>query len=217
MDNYQKLNTNTNEKLQLKEINMYNLRNTLDKIKPSGSTGKDLISTRTILKLRKSLEPSLLNLVNTTISTKIYPDILKISKAVPILKQGKHSTDPLSYRAVNLLSTLSKIIDRVVSLQTMEFLIKNDTIPYQHHGGVKGRSTITAIMSEIYEWSEKVGHGEELAVIIIDQSAAYDTINHDILFKKMVEIGFDINTIDYYKDYLSNRRQQIHIEGTISD
>ena len=217
MNNYDKITIPIKQKLKIKEINMYNLRHTLDNIKSTGSSGFDTISTRTIKNLRKSLEPLLLNLVNTTITSKKYPEILKLSKAVPILKQGKPYMDPLSYRAVNLLPTLSKIIDRVVSQQTTEFLLLNNIIPIQHHGGVKGKSTITAIMTEIDDWSEKVERGEELAIIIIDQSAAYDTIDHELLLKKMEKLGFSQDTIEYFTNYLNQRRQQIHIEGTISD
>ena len=72
-------------------------------------------------------------------------------------------------------------------------------------------------MTEVNDWSDRVENGEELAVIIIDQSAAYNTIDHKILLKKMDIIGFDTNTIKYFKNYLSYRRQQIHLEGTISD
>ena len=140
-----------------------------------------------------------------------------MSKAIPILKQGKPTTEPLSYRTVNLLPTISKIIDRIVAKQTIEFLVQNSIITTQHHGGVKGKSTVTAIMSEVDEWSEQVESGAELAVIVIDQSAAYDMIDHEILIKKINKLGFSVNTLNYFRNYLNNRRQQIHIENTKSD
>ena len=147
----------------------------------------------------------------------MYPEALKISKAIPLLKYGKNPTCPLSYRAVNLLPALSKIVDRIVAEQITEFLLLNDVIPTQHHGGVKTKSTITAIMSVIDDWTEKVEKGEDLAVIVIDQSAAYDTIDHPILLEKMDAVGFNDSTLRYFKSYLNNRRQSIHMEGDVSD
>ena len=99
----------------------------------------------------------------------------------------------------------------------MKYLLENDLIPNQHHEGMKGKSTITAIMTVIDEWAEKVESGEDLAVIILDQSAAYDTIDHTLLLRKMESIGFNIKTLRLFKCYLGDRRQQIHMEGTISD
>ena len=189
MTNYNKATQHINNKLSLRQINMSQLKNTLKSIKPTGSTGIDTISTRTLKNLDKSINPLLLNLVNTTITTDQYPDALKTSKAVPILKQGKESTDPLSYRAVNLLPALSKIVDRVISEQLTRFLVENDVIPYQHNGGIRNKSTVSAIMSVVDEWAEAVENGDSLAVIVIDQSAAYDTIDHRLLLLKLKAIG----------------------------
>ena len=217
MTNYNKATRHIKNKFEIKQINMHQLRNTLSKIKPSGSTGVDSISTRTLKNLNKALEAPILNLVNLIITQNIYPDNLKLAKAVPLLKQGKLTTDPLSYRAVNLLPALSKIVDRVIAEQFTKFLSDNDAIPYQHHGGIKSKSTVTAIMTLIDQWTEAIENGEKTAVIIIDQSAAYDTIDHTLLLMKLKAVGCTDNSLKYFKHYLENRRQLIHMEGINSN
>ena len=204
MTNYLKATKHIKNKLQLQQINMTQLQKTINDIKPSGSTSNDSISTRTLKNLQKTINPLILNLTNTIIANEQYPDCLKILKAVLILKNGKPPTDPLSYRAVNILPALGKIVDRIVAEQITNFLINNDVIPNQHHGGIKKKSTVTAIMSVIDDWSERMENGEDLAIIVINQSAAYDTIDHGILIHKMEAVGFNKSTLKYFKSYLKN-------------
>ena len=72
-------------------------------------------------------------------------------------------------------------------------------------------------MSVVDDWSEKIENGEDMAIIVIDQSAAYDTIDHPILLEKMEAVGFNNSTLNYFKSYLKDRRQSIHMEGDVSD
>ena len=51
----------------------------------------------------------------------------------------------------------------------------------------------------------------------MDQSAAYDLIDHKILLQKMHVLGFQPNTINWYKNYLENRQQQVYIDGSYSN
>ena len=67
------------------------------------------------------------------------------------------------------------------------------------------------------KWTEAYKIDKELTIIVIDQSAAYDVIDHDILIDKMRILGFDNNTIEYYKSYLRRRRQSVLVDGFQSD
>ena len=78
----------------------------------------------------------------------------------------------------------------------MENKHENTRIPHQHHGGRKGRSTITAVSTMLDTWATRYEMGYDTAVIVLDQSAAYDTISHKILMiDKMGVLGFQTKTI----------------------
>ena len=145
---------------------------------------------KTLKEIFKSIEGAVLNLINTSISTSKYPTNLKTSKAIPLLKQNKKPQDPQGYRLINLLPSLSKILDKVIYKQILEYLDINSIIPHQHHGGRKGRSTITSVSTMLDTWALNHEKGQDLAVIVLDQSAAYDTISHNILIEKMSILGF---------------------------
>ena len=217
LEHYKKLMLNKKCKFQLKTINMSELRKIMSKTKPTNSTGIDQLSMKTLKEIFKPIEGAVLNLINTSISTSTYPSNLKTSKAIPLLKAGKLPQDPLSYRLINLLPCLSKIIDKVIYKQVLEYLDRNSIIPHQYHGGRKGRSTITAVSTMLDTWALNYEQGQDLAVIVLDQSAAYDTISHKILIDKMSILGFQENTTKYFTSYLTDRQQSVYVDGFLSD
>ena len=54
-------------------------------------------------------------------------------------------------------------------------------------------------------------------MILIDIQKVFDTVNHNILLKKMEFIGFSEETTEWFKSYLSNRKSQVHIKNTFSE
>ena len=73
------------------------------KQKNSGSTGYDAISNKILRKIAPEISPIITHLINSIIRTGIFPDCLKVSKIIPILKSGKPSNSIESFRPVNCL------------------------------------------------------------------------------------------------------------------
>ena len=57
----------------------------------------------------------------------------------------------------------------------------------------------------------------KLATVAMDQSAAYDLIDHSILLRKMETLGFQPSGISWFKHYLRDRQQLVYIDGASSD
>ena len=217
LTNYQKLTHNKpNLHCQIEPISMLQLDKIIKEMKPGSSTSADMISMRTIKKLFVTLKYPLLNLINTTITTSEYPQNLKKSKIVPLLKKGKPSNEIKSFRGINILPSLSKIIDKTIYHQMLNFLVKNKLIPHEHHGGIQGNTTITAITTMLDKWANALEENKDLAIIILDQTAAYDLIYHPILLDKLRILGMSESTIELFKSYLSNRSQQVLVDATFS-
>ena len=210
--NYEKLVEDKNFQFTLRTISMNDLKKSISEMRGAPSSGIDGLSVKTLKKILRPLYPALLNLVNTAISTATYPDKLKIARIVPLRKGNKCLTDPLSYRAVNILPSLGKIIDRIINKQITRHLVSNHLILHQHHGSIQGRSTMTAVVSMLDEWAESMERGEDNTILILDQSAAYDVICHIKLIEKMKILGFDNNAIQFFKDYLCGRRQTVTVD-----
>ena len=156
----------------------------LRNLKPSSSCGLDDIDSK-ILKLgAKQLIPSITHILNLSITTKTFPEAWKTAKVIPLHKKDD-LMDPKNYRPVSLLSTMSKLLERVIYLQLVSYLEKEKILNSSHHGFRKSHNTTTALIEMHDAWVEAFDHGELSAVTILDMSAAFDLVNHDILLKKL--------------------------------
>ena len=84
-------------------------------------------------------------------------------------------------------------------------------------GGINGNNTITAIATMVDEWAYSLENNLDLAIIILDQTAAYDLISHQILLQKMSTLGFQPHTIEYFRSYLKDRSQTTMVDGAYSE
>ena len=109
---------------------------------------------------------------------------------------------------MNLISPLSKIIEKVWSKQILEHLKVNKLIDNNHQGSLKGRNGST-LLNEIYhnltimKKNRKTG-----AIISLDQSAAFDLIPHCILEKKLKKIGISEKSTKMLMSDLKSRKQR---------
>ena len=82
----------------------------------------------------------------------------------------------------------------------------------------RGHSTETALLSIKNQIHLSLARGEATAVVLLDQSAAFDTIDHDKLpdcLRKWFGVGG--RCLDWFKSYLSDRTQCIKIGSVLSE
>ena len=73
------------------------------------------------------VSPFLADIINTSLSTGIFPDMLKLARVVPIFKNGD-STDVNNYRPISVLPILSKLFERIVHMQLQIYLDENNLL-----------------------------------------------------------------------------------------
>ena len=156
----------------------------IQNLKNSKSTGTDFINTWTVKLVSKEILPAITHIVNLSISQRKFPSQWKLAKVVPLLKKG----DPLvpkNYRPVALLPIFSKILERAVFQQLVEYLDINKLLSPDHHGSRQGHNTATALIQMYDQWLDQVDDGMMVGVMMIDLSAAFDVVDHDLLLKKL--------------------------------
>ena len=165
----------------------------------------------------QELLPIILHLVNKTISTGQFPSSIKTSKIIPIQKPGKDPMTSEGWRPINIIPAISKIIEKSLLHQLMEHMNRNNLISHVHHGSVKQHSTQTLI-TEIYDQLvENLQKGQDTALVLLDQSKAYDLINHKILIQKLKALGIKGNSLKLIENFLTDRQQYVHLQGFDSD
>ena len=83
--------------------------------------------------------------------------------------------------------------------------------------GRKGHSTTTCIMSFLNDIYLNIDRKLLSGVVFLDLKKAFDTVDHDILLKKLSMYGLDENTIAWFESYLKNRAQRTKVNGHLSN
>ena len=137
-------------------------------------------------------------------------------KLKPLYKKGP-KIDPKNYRPISLLPRVSKIIEKIIHDQTMEYLTDNSILYRYQSRFRKNHSTDTCLSYLTDKILTGFDSGLLTGMILIDLQKAFDTINHDLLLKKMSLAGSSFQTITWFESYLSNRRFQVNIKNKCSN
>ena len=147
------------------------------------------------------------------ITTKKFPSIFKISRITPFLKPDKISFNISSYRPINNLSAIEKLIEQHLKDCMTDFLDQNNIILDNHHGSRTLHSTTTALATINDYTNDKYYDNYYTALIQTDLSAAFDTVDHSILLDKLDFYGFRGDSNDLLRSLLEDRKQFVSIDG----
>ena len=176
-------------------------------LKPKTSSGYDMIPNTVIKVLSPSILERLTVIINQSFKSGTFPDAMKISKVIPLFKAGSRS-EPSCYRPISLPISLSKILEKAMYSRVVSFLERFDLIFRNQFGFRSRRSTIDAI-AKISEKIRFAASNASCCAIFLDLKKAFDTIDHQILLRKLDRIGIRGKANDWFKSYLSNRSQYI--------
>ena len=151
--------------------------------------------------------------INHAITENTFPEQLKKSEVIPLHKKE----DPLkkeNYRPVSLLPHVSKVFERIIYKQINIYM--QDKLSKHITGFRKSHGTQHSLMTMLEKWKSALDKGENICVLFMDLSKAFDTINHDLLLAKLKAYGFSINALDLMCSYLKNRKQSVQINNSFS-
>ena len=151
--------------------------------------------------------------LNQVIECSKFPKALKMANITPIFKKTER-TDKNNYRPVSILPNLSKIYERCLYDQILDFF--NDIFSKYQCGFRKNYSTQYALLLMIEKWRESVDSGNVFGALLTDLSKAFDCLPHDLILAKLHAYGFDEMSLKLMHDYLSGRQQRTKIENTYS-
>ena len=134
----------------------------------------------------------------------------------PILKDGNHE-EPNNNRPLSLLPILSKVCERVALNQITPYLMSNERLSTRQSGNKKSHSTETSLIRTTAAILNTIDEKKTTAVVLLDMSKAFDTINHGILLNKLLDIGISPSCVAWFTSYLSDRRQVVRINSELSD
>ena len=177
-------------------------------LKPSSSAGLDGISNNCLKKFAEKFAPPLTQIINASMSSGIVPDVFKRTRTIPIHK-SKSKTDINNYRPISLVSSFSKLLERIVKSRLMSFLVSSNFFYTHQYGFLPKSGTANAVFDTVVKIQEAIDCGKRAAVTFIDLRKAFDTVDHDILIEKLSCAGARGIVSDWFTSYLTDREQSV--------
>ena len=201
-------------KFAFKSIHAEQIREAIGKLKTSKSFGDDGISS--YLKLAMPfIEDSLVYIFNTSLETSQFPDPWKIARVSPIFKDGD-KTEKSNYRPISVLPVVSRLFEKLVFSQLYRYLNDNCFINSKQSGFRELHSTVTCLLKNTDDWYKGLDTGNLAGMVFVDLKKAFDTVDHQILCRKLESYGVLHRELAWFRSYLSNRVQYCRVNGVDS-
>ena len=176
------------------------------------ATGPDNVSTRLLKTVAAQISPSLTTFFQASLNQGRLPKQWKQANVVPIFKKGEKSC-AANYRPVSLTSVCCKVLEHILSSSIMKHLKQHNILTDAQHGFRKERSCETQLILTLHDLARSIDNNEQMDVILLDFSKAFDKVPHERLLHKTKHYGIQDNTLAWLRDFLSGRSQKVLVEG----
>ena len=189
---------------------------TLNELKSKQSRDIHDISVKLLKEVSEFICHPLSYIFNLSVSNGIFPSFMKKSKTIVLHKKGD-KTCLENYRGISLVSSFSKIFEKIVAKQLITYLENINFFYDLQFGFRKSHSTFHALLAFLNDVSTALNDEDIALVTWIDVSKAFDSVNHEILFKKLQNYGIRGVALDFFRDYFQDRVQNVKIGNSWSD
>ena len=182
---------------------------------PNGGVGPSGCFPMFFRKTASVLAPKLSCLFRRLLRGGELPLEWRIADVTPIPK-GPLSVLVSNYRPISITQVLSKVFERLIALRFGRSLERSGVLPSHQYSYRKRLGTCDALYDIIYDGQLELTRGGELAIALIDFSAAFDRVNHGGLVFKLREAGVGGLILKVFQNFLSSCTQRVNVDGVFS-
>jgi len=183
----------------------------------SNSVGCDLIPIKFVKLLFPYICDVLVFVVNSILTTSVFPDAWKIARVVPIKKKGS-STAFDNLRPISVLPALSKVVESIMKQQIMEYVDERALLNDRQSAYRSGHNT-TSLLVSMTDLIRKNTFRTSFSVLLsLDLTKAFDSIQNLLLNNKLsTRYNFSASACMLVKSYLDNRSQFVQCSDSRSE
>ena len=191
------------------------VQESIEQLKNKSTVDSDGLSSIFIKRIALTISKPLLTIFSKSFSDGTIPRQLKSSKIIPLFKSGDHSSMD-NYRPIALLSTFSKILEKIVCNRLSNYLEKNNLLSKFQFGFRKEHSTLHPMVHFMNKITAALENKMHTIAIFCDLRKAFDSCDHKILLCKLRRMGLSGTELLWFENYLTNRLQSVFINGAYS-
>ncbi|MES9994314.1 MAG: reverse transcriptase family protein, partial [Candidatus Thiodiazotropha sp.] len=184
-------------------------------LKTGKAAGPDCINNRLLKEVATALSFPVCDLFNFSLANGKVPSLWKQANVTPIHKKNDPS-DFSNYRPISLLSTIGKSLEKIIHKHVFNFLRANTVLTNLQSGFIPADSTVNQLVDIYNTFCKALDEGKEVRAIFCDVSKAFDRVWHQGLLFKLKSVGITDSLLDWFEDYLSNRKQRVVLPGATS-
>ena len=171
------------QSMYMHKTNSAEIEKLISNLDSKKSPGFDELSAKFLKLCAPHISETLANIFNISISSGIYPDLLKTARVTPIYKNGEKS-DPSNYRPISVLSLMNKVFEKILHKRLYKYLTKFKILYEYQFGFREGHSTTQALIEITDRLKSAIDNKDLTCGIFIDLTKAFDTEDHNILLEK---------------------------------
>ena len=179
----------------------------------------DPLPTSILKNCADTIAPLYSHLINISLSSGTVPLCLKHALVSPLLKKPNLDAEiHKNYRPVSNLPFLSKVLEKIVATRLLDHMEQHNLHETMQSAYKKHHSTETALIRVHNDILSCMDRKCGVLLVLLDLSAAFDTIDHSILFEQLSHrLGMTGTALAWFKSYLADRTQSVSIDGTACD
>ena len=178
----------------------------------------DPMPTSLVMDCIDVLLPIITKMINLSLESGLLADDWKCALVLPLLKKPGLDLLYKNYRPVSNLQYVSKLTEKTVFDQIHTHMMTRSLYPEFQSVYRKNHSSETALVRVTNDILMKMNTQEVTLLVMLDLSAAFDTVNHNILLTRLnEELGISGLALEWFKSYLAKRGQRVSIDGSLSE
>ena len=208
INEYLKIIPQNDHSIFLNPTNETEITDLITDLIPKNSCGDDNLSNKLLKKLLPALVGPLTIIFNRSLIEGVFPEAMKKADVVPLFKSKDHQ-ESNNYRPISLLLTLSKLLEKIMYKRTYNFLESTGQIYKSQYGFRTSHSCENAICELVSEIIKGKQDGMHTLAVCLDLSKAFDSLEHDVLLKKLYKCGIRGVAYNWFESYLNGRQMRV--------
>ena len=176
---------------------------TLGQLQADSGTGPDLLAARVLKMCANELSLPVAKLIRRIIFQGLWPTAWTTHWLMPLHKRMSVS-DPTNYRAINLTSQMSKVVERFLC-PSFSPTLEDNAFGVAQFAYRKKHGARDAVLHYVLSWIGGVNEGCKIGVYCSDVSGAFDKVDSELLLRKLSSLGLCASLLVVIRSWLRDR------------